>query len=501
MQGTRIHFIVGGLLLAAASGSVQAEALQPDPAWQQGALANGFSWQILDTPQRPSDRVELRLIVNTGSLVESSQQTGFAHLLPRLALTRSESFTAPQLRALWQQSVDNERPLPPAIISYDFTMYNLSLPNNRPDLLKEALAWLADTTGKLAIDEHTVHAVMSSSINPVGTFPPNTKDAWWRYRLKGSTLLAHDPAQPAKRPVNLEQLKKFYQQWYTPDAMTLFVVGKVDSRSLGEQINKAFSPLKGKRETPAPMPTLTPLPPQPVSLISEQVKQDTLSIMWDSPWHPIRDSQSLLRYWRGDLAREALFWHLQQTLEKSDQKNLHLGFDCRVQYQRGQCAIHLDTPNNNLNGSLGFIARELANVRDNGLSKEEFDALLAQKNDQLSKLFATYARTDTDVLMSQRLRSQQSGVVDIAPELYQKLRQEFLSSLTLETLNQALKLQLSQDATLVLMQPKGEPEMSMKQLQDTYNGIMMPPPAVVTEEAKPADTAVASPATDAAGAQ
>ncbi len=102
--------------------------------------------------------------------------------------------------------------------------------------------------------------------------------------------------------------------------------------------------------------------------------------------------------------------------------------------------------------------------------------------------------------MSQRLRSQQSGVVDIAPELYQKLRQEFLSSLTLETLNQALKLQLSQEATLVLMQPKGEPEMSMKQLQETYDGIMMPAPAVVTEEAKPADAAVAAPATDA-GAQ
>ena len=51
----------------------------------------------------------------------------------------------------------------------------------------------------------------------------------------------------------------------------------------------------------------------------------------------------------------------------------------------------------------------------------------------------------------------------------------------------------------MLMQPKGEPEMSMKQLQETYDGIMMPAPAVVTEEAKPADTA-AAPATDA-GAQ
>lgn len=493
MQGTRIRLLVGGLLLVAANGSVHAETLQPDPAWQQGQLNNGFSWQILDTPQRPSDRVELRLMVNTGSLVESAQQIGFAHLLPRIAITRSESFTQPQLQSLWQQSVDSERPLPPAISSYDFTIYNLSLPNNRPDLLKEALSWLADTTGKLAIDEPTVDAVMNANIDPIGIFPPDPRDNWWRYRLKGSTLLAHDPGQPVKRPVNIEQLQKFYQQWYTPDAMTLYVVGKVDSRSLSEQINKAFSPLQGKREAPATMPTLTPLPPQPVSLISDQVKQDTLSIMWDTPWHPIRDSQNLSRYWRSDMAREALFWHIQQVLQKNEQKNIKLGFDCRVQYQRAQCAIHLNSPNDNLNNGLAFIARELANVRKNGLSQDEYNALLAQKTDQLSKLFATYARTDTDVLMSQRLRSQQSGVVDIAPEQYQKLRQAFLSSLTLESLNQELKLQLSQDATLVLLQPKGEPEMNMKQLQETYNGIMVPAPAVVSEEPKPSDAATVAP--------
>ncbi|WON77087.1 pitrilysin family protein [Serratia sp. UGAL515B_01] len=488
MQGTRIRLLVGGLLLAAANGSVLAEALQPDPAWQQGQLDNGFSWQILDTPQRPSDRVELRLMVNTGSLVESSQQVGFAHLLPRIAMTRSESFTEPQLRSLWQQSVSSDRPLPPAISSYDFTLYSLSVPNNRPELLKSALTWLADTTGKLAIDENTVNAVINNERDPIGTFPPDPKDSWWRYRLKGSTLLAHDPGQPVNQAVDIEQLKKFYQQWYTPDAMTLYVVGKVDTRSLSEQINKAFSPLTGKREVPATMPTLTPLPPQPVSLMSEQVKQDTLSIMWDTPWHPILDSQSLSRYWRSDIAREALFWHIQQVLQKNEQKNLQLGFDCRVHYQRAQCAIHLVTPNDNLNTALAFIARELANVRKNGLSQDKFDALLAQKTDQLSKLFATYAHTDTDVLMSQRLRSQQSGVVDIAPEQYQKLRHAFLTSLTLESLNQELKQQLSQDATLVLMQPKGEPEMNMKQLQATYSAIVTPAPAVVSEDAKRTDS-------------
>lgn len=95
MQGTKIRLMVGGLLLAAASNNVQAEALQPDPAWQQGKLDNGFSWQLLATPQRPSDRIELRLIVNTGSLSENTQEVGFAHLLPRLALMSSASLPPP----------------------------------------------------------------------------------------------------------------------------------------------------------------------------------------------------------------------------------------------------------------------------------------------------------------------------------------------------------------------------------------------------------------------
>ncbi|EKN3982296.1 TPA: insulinase family protein [Yersinia enterocolitica] len=495
MQGTRIRLIVGGLLLAAASSNVQAEALQPDPAWQQGKLENGFSWQLLATPQRPSDRVELRLVVNTGSLSESAQHVGFAHLLPRLALMSSASFTPAQLQSLWQQGVDNDRPLPPAITSYDFTLYSLSLPNNRPDLMKEALAWLSDTSGKLAISEQTVNAALNSATDPIATFPQNIQEPWWRYRLKGSSLMGHDPGQPVAKPVDIEKLKQFYQQWYTPDAMTLYVVGNVDSRSIAAQIGKTFSELKGKRTTPAPIAMLAPLPSEPVSLMSEQATQDTLSLMWDTPWHPIQDSVALSRYWRSDLAREALFWHVQQVLEKSDQKNLKLGFDCRVQYQRAQCAIHLNTPTENLTPGMSFVARELASLRTNGLSQAEFDALMVQKNDQLSKLFATYARTDTDILMSQRLRSQQSGVVDIAPEQYQKLRQAFLSGLTLAELNQELKQQLSQDTTLILTQPKGEPEVNVKALQDAYNAIMTPHTVVPEDAAPTVASAEAAPAT------
>ncbi|MEJ5073756.1 pitrilysin family protein [Enterobacter ludwigii] len=473
MQGTKIRLIAGGMLMVATAGYAQAEALQPDPAWQQGTLANGFQWQVLATPQRPSDRVEIRLQVNIGSLSESTQQAGFSHFIPRLALSQSGSLPTMQARSLWQQGIDPQHPMPPAIVSYDYTLFSLSLPNNRNDLLKEALTWLSDSSGKLNITPEAVNHALGGE-DMVMTWPQDPKEGWWRYRLKGSTMLGHDPAEPLKQPIDTEQLKSFYQKWYTPDAMTLIVVGNVDNRSVGEQINKIFGGLKGKRETPAAVPTLAPLPPTPVSIMTDAVPQDRLSIMWDTPWAPIRESAALQRYWRADLAREALFWHVQQILSKSNVKDIGIGFDCRVLYLRGQCAINVDSPNDKLNTNLGLVAKELAKVREDGLTQEEFNALIAQKNLELQKLFATYARTDTNLLISQRMRALQNQVVDIAPEQYQKLRQEFLSSLTVEGLNQDLRQQLSQDMALILQQPKGEPEYNMKDLQETWNKLMVP---------------------------
>lgn len=499
MQGTKIRLLIGGLLLAAAASHVQAEALQPDPAWQQGKLDNGFTWQLLTTPQRPSDRIELRLVVRTGSLAESAQQTGYAHFLPRLALMHSEGFSTAQLQSLWQQSINPQRPLPPAVSSYDFTMYNLSLPNNRPELLKDALNWLANTAGKVSVTPALVSAARQESQDPVGSLPQNTQDAWWRARMAGSTLVGHNPNHLPTKPVNIEALIKFYHQWYTPDAMTLFVVGNVDSRGLSEQINRTFSSLKGSRQTPQTLPTLSEVTTKSMTVMDENLTQDRVSLMWDNAWQPIQDSQALAAYWRSDLAREALFWHLQQQLKSAFETKKDtpapgpgLGFDCNVQYQRAQCAIRIEAPQAKLTELFKRLSEELLAVRDKGISQAEFDALIAQKNDQLSKLFATYARTDTDVLMSQRLRSQQNGVVDIAPEQYQQLRQQFLSTLTLPVLNQELKQQLSRAPALLVAQPKGEPEVNAAELRAVYDKIMAPVETAPAVDAHAGDVPAAS---------
>ena len=468
MQNTKIRLLAGGLLLLTTGSYAHAEILQPDPAWQQGKLANGFQWQVLATPQRPSDRVEVRLLINTGSLTESLQQSGFSQFLSRMIFTQAGD----QAKSLWQQGIDPKRPLPPAIVSYDSTLFSLSLPNNRGDLLKTALSTLADSAGSLQITPETVNTTLGAK-NPVQTWP-DTRDNWWRYRLKGSTLLGHDPGRNIQHPVDAEKLKDFYGKWYTPDAMTLLVVGNIDGRGLSEQLNKTFGELKGKREVPAPVPTLSPLNPAPVSLISQHVRQNKLSLTWDTPWQPIREPSALLNYWRADLAREALFWNVRQRLEKLDVKDLNLSFDCRVLYQLAECAINIESPTDKLTTNLALVARELQAVKNNGLSQDEFNTLIAQKKGELDQLFATYARMDTSILIAQRMRSQQNQVVDISPENYQKLRQDFLDNLTAGVLNQDLRQQLSHDMTLVLVQPQGEPEYNMKALQSEWDKVVQP---------------------------
>ena len=87
------------------------------------------------------------------------------------------------------------------------------------------------------------------------------------------------------------------------------------------------------------------------------------------------------------------------------------------------------------------------------------------------------------------MRSLQNQVVDIAPEQYQKLRQEFLNSLTVDMLNQYLRQQLSQDMALVLQQPQGEPEYNMKELQATWEKLMAPAPAAAAASSAAGDVA------------
>ncbi|MEQ4924512.1 insulinase family protein [Proteus hauseri] len=495
MQGVITRVLLGSVMLGAVVCQVQAEALQPDPAWQEGRLANGFQWQILQTPQRPNDRIQIRLLVNTGSLSEKSNEIGFSSLVSKLGVLENTGLSPVKRDNLWKNALDPDFPLPPMIVSYDFTVYNLSLPNNQPELLKDAFALLAGIAKPAEYTEDAVRNAVQSQL-PVVTFPANIEDPVWRARLEGSNLKGHNPGKSVNQSVNTKELSDYQQRWYTPDVMTLYVAGNVDNRVLTESINQAFSPLNGKRVSPVPVPVLADMKPETLYVQEPMRKNDQISLIWDLNWSPVKDSDTLNKYWLSDLAREVIFVHLGRSLEQRKEKdNTLVNIDCRVQYQRASCSLNVDTITTNVPVITSWVGEELGKLRNQGISDELYQELQQEKQLQLTQLFARYAKTSTALLINQRLLSQQSNIIDIPPEQYQRLRQAFLANLSKETLNQELAKVLSEDITFVLTQSGETPTVNLGELRiqfekqvhpestNTANTVIEPASAAVTAEA------------------
>lgn len=456
----RLRWLLNAILLVF-HVSTYATELVEDPTWQTGKLDNGFNWQILSTPQRSTDNVEIRLVIKSGSLNESPAQAGYNHLLTKLALIAGVEANSPELNALWQSTQDPTATLPLAVNSYDFTQFNFSLPVNKPAFYKDALRWLSITAGELPITADLIHAALVAPERTV-SFPANTQDPAWGFRIKDSGLVDHDPLAVPNLPIDRDPLWAFYQQWFTPDAMTLYVVGNVESRSIIEAINKNFSKLTGKREKPAQMAILAPLDHKTANIIGQAYSTPKLEVIWDSPWSPIQDSDSLNRYWLRELVREAVLLRLNGALDKPRKKK---NMVCHVFYQRDYCDLKLQTDSNTLAEESSTLLDEVATLITTGLSEAEYQQLMKVQSARLATIYLTYAHLSTRNLIERRLIFRRNKIADIAPEQFQKLRKAFLTSLNLAILNQAIFQQLSQPATLLLRQRDDQPSIDIAQLQ------------------------------------
>ncbi|WP_238149266.1 hypothetical protein [Arsenophonus endosymbiont of Aleurodicus floccissimus] len=79
-----------------------------------------------------------------------------------------------------------------------------------------------------------------------------------------------------------------------------------------------------------------------------------------------------------------------------------------------------------------------------------------------------YARVSTDILINQRLILQQNGIIDIAPEQFQRLRQAFLAELTLAVITEDAKRLVAQGHTFILSQPVDKRRLDIEQLRNKF---------------------------------
>ena len=98
------------------------------PDLEIGKLDNGLTY-YLQQNQKPADIVELRMVVNTGSVMEDDDQLGLAHFLEHMAFNGTKSFKKNDIVSYLQSiGVEFGADLN-AYTSFDETVYILPIPS------------------------------------------------------------------------------------------------------------------------------------------------------------------------------------------------------------------------------------------------------------------------------------------------------------------------------------------------------------------------------------
>jgi zinc protease len=222
-----------------------------------GTLANGLRYYIRQNT-RPAGRAELRLVVNTGSVLEDDDQRGLAHFVEHLAFNGTRHFPKQDIITFLQSTGMRFGAHVNANTSFDQTVYLLQLPTDDASVLDRAFLVLEDWATGVTFDDDEIEkergVVLEEWRLGLGA-DARLLQKQLPELLKGSRYAERLPIGTPEsiRTFKPERLKQFYKDWYRPDLMAVVAVGDFDKAAVEALIKKHFDGIP-RPTSPRPRP-------------------------------------------------------------------------------------------------------------------------------------------------------------------------------------------------------------------------------------------------------
>ena len=267
---------LSGLLLSAdqtapasrAGGSPQAAAtaaltdrIPVDSAVITGQFSNGLKYYIRRNG-KPANRAELRLVVNAGSVLEADDQQGLAHFVEHMAFNGTRNFPKLAIVQFMESIGMRFGPSVNAFTSFDETVYMLTVPTEKREILDRAFLVLEDWAQHVSFEPAEIdkeRGVILEEWRLRRGAAARLQDKQLPVLLAGSRYATR---LPIGKPEILQTFKhdrliQFYKDWYRPDLMAVIAVGDFDPALVEGLIRNHFGSLPrkgGRRRTPYTVP-------------------------------------------------------------------------------------------------------------------------------------------------------------------------------------------------------------------------------------------------------
>jgi zinc protease len=223
-----------------------------DPKVVRGRLDNGLSYYVRPNA-KPEKRAELRLVVHAGSIEEDEDQKGLAHFLEHMAFNGTENFKKQEMVEYLESIGMKFGADVNAYTSFDETVYTLTIPTDKPEIVTRAFDILEDWAHRVTMQQEEIDKERPVVIEEWRTgrgASARIRDQQWPVLLKGSKYADHMPIGKKEVIESFPRkvLQRFYRDWYRPDLMAIVAVGDFDPSNIEQLVKQHFSNLKNPRK-------------------------------------------------------------------------------------------------------------------------------------------------------------------------------------------------------------------------------------------------------------
>lgn len=270
-----------------------------------GTLSNGMKYYLLKNA-KPEHRVEIRLALKAGSILEDEDQKGVAHFVEHMCFNGSKNFKKNELIDYLEKTGTKFGADLNAYTSFDETVYMLELRTDDQAIFNKGLLVFEDWAGGVNFDHEEIdkeRGVVESEWRTRLSPEQRMQNRYFPVIYAGSQYGKRLPIGDMEiiRHAPYDNFKRFYRDWYRPDLMALIMVGDFDLNAVEKQVKERFSKLKNPAK-PRPR-TEFDVPKHKNTLVSvcsdKEATSTTVRLMYNHDYHKpatIKDYRQELIY-------------------------------------------------------------------------------------------------------------------------------------------------------------------------------------------------------------
>jgi zinc protease len=234
----------------------------PDPAIRIGRFDNGFTYYIKQN-KKPEQRMEIRLVINAGSICETDDEQGLAHFCEHMCFNGTKNFPSNKMVDMLEEMGVKFGEEVNAYTSFDQTIYMLQIPTDSMAWIDRGFQVAEDWAHQVTLDDKEIdkeRGVITEEWRLGLGADERMMQKYLPVLFKGSKYADRLPIGKIDIIKNFpyDTLRYFYKTWYRPDLTALVVVGDIDPDLAEKKIREHFEgipePANPERRIEHPVP-------------------------------------------------------------------------------------------------------------------------------------------------------------------------------------------------------------------------------------------------------